>query len=853
MDLGAAIVPPREAGRAFVECAAAHGRARLSDLDGMAEFCAAADAVIAAADPVGLALYSGAAAQPMADDPPARAMQLVALLREYRGGVHLVAIRASGLDALTAHCVKRPQDLAMFGWSDDDAVEITDADREAWNAAEALTDQLVLPAYSALDEAGRQAFVAGLDRIEAASRRADDMTDAPLAGRIAVVTGGAAGIGGATSRRLAAAGATVVVNDIDGDLLATTVAEIGAAGHRVEPVAGDIRLAATVGELAHVALGVAGGRIDVLVNNVGDYRPNGRFLKTAEPEWDALYAVNLEHVFRCTRAFAPAMVEAGSGSIVNVSTVEAFRGIPANAVYSAFNAGINAFTRSLAVELGRDGVRVNAIAPDLADTLQTPADAMLAGRDPRWSATGFPSGGSASPRTTPRCAVPGQRPVAVRHRPRHTGRRGHDGGERLVPAARWPRLDQPARLPLTLTRPRSSGPASASCLAMKDDISNSKTRDGAKRSTGTIRGAALAAAVGCLLRGQHRPPPRLRRAYLATTPSPPADRVLDLGCGSGDFTRIVADLVPQGEVVGLDPQPALLAEARACAGPNQTFVRGPRAAPRPAAARRRLLRRVVSRAAMQWVPMADHPGYLAAGAAPAASRAGGSAWRWAAPATSRRRPLGGRRSRWPTAGRPRPWSFPDAGPYLELLEAGRVHRRPAEAADYVRTTAQRRAFDRDVAAGVAAQPVLPGLRDRHAGRSATPRSGPRSRPASTSCADPTAPSTRPTCASTPSPAPRLSAPVGDPGVSRRSGPAEATDHGVAGESQGDGDGAHGPDPPRPGQPVDGRGVDRVEDPVGEGEAVEAGQHARAQRQDDHGHAQHPRPPSGSGPAGEKAA
>jgi 2-hydroxycyclohexanecarboxyl-CoA dehydrogenase len=75
------------------------------------------------------------------------------------------------------------------------------------------------------------------------------------------------------------------------------------------------------------------------------------------------------------------MTERSSGSIVNVSTVEAFRGIPANAVYSAFNAGINAFTRSLAVELGRKGVRVNAIAPDLADTLQTPAEMMLAGRD----------------------------------------------------------------------------------------------------------------------------------------------------------------------------------------------------------------------------------------------------------------------------------------------------------------------------------------------------------------------------------------------------------------------------------------------------------------------------------------
>jgi NAD(P)-dependent dehydrogenase (short-subunit alcohol dehydrogenase family) len=127
---------------------------------------------------------------------------------------------------------------------------------------------------------------------------------------------------------------------------------------------------------------VADGRIDVLVNNVGDYRPNGRFLKTGPDEWAALYALNFEHVLRCTRAVAPTMVERGSGSIVNVSTVEAFRGIPANAAYSAFNAAVNAFTRSLAVELGRDGVRVNAIAPDLADTLQTPAASMLRGRDP---------------------------------------------------------------------------------------------------------------------------------------------------------------------------------------------------------------------------------------------------------------------------------------------------------------------------------------------------------------------------------------------------------------------------------------------------------------------------------------
>ncbi|HVC68854.1 MAG TPA: SDR family oxidoreductase [Acidimicrobiales bacterium] len=203
-----------------------------------------------------------------------------------------------------------------------------------------------------------------------------------LEGQVAVVTGGAAGIGGGASRRLAAAGATVVINDIDPTLLAEAVAEIADAGGSALALPGDIRDDATVTALLTAARSVAAGRIDVLVNNVGDYRPNGRFLKTGPEEWNALYAINFEHVLRCTRAFAPSMVERGAGSIVNVSTVEAFRGIPANAVYSAFNAAVNAFTRSLAVELGRDGVRVNAIAPDLADTLQTPAASMLRGRAP---------------------------------------------------------------------------------------------------------------------------------------------------------------------------------------------------------------------------------------------------------------------------------------------------------------------------------------------------------------------------------------------------------------------------------------------------------------------------------------
>jgi NAD(P)-dependent dehydrogenase (short-subunit alcohol dehydrogenase family) len=202
-----------------------------------------------------------------------------------------------------------------------------------------------------------------------------------LDGSVAVVTGGAAGIGGAISRRLAAEGATVVVNDLDQALLDEALSDIERAGGSAVRVPGDIRTADTVEALADAARGVAGGRVDVLVNNVGDYRPSGRFLKNPPERWQASYAINLEHVFACTHAIAPAMVERGSGSIINVSTVEAFRGIPANAVYSAFNAGVNAFTKSLAVELGRDGVRVNAIAPDLMDTLQTPIEAMLAGRD----------------------------------------------------------------------------------------------------------------------------------------------------------------------------------------------------------------------------------------------------------------------------------------------------------------------------------------------------------------------------------------------------------------------------------------------------------------------------------------
>jgi trans-aconitate methyltransferase len=181
--------------------------------------------------------------------------------------------------------------------------------------------------------------------------------------------------------------------------------------------------------------------------------------------------------------------------------------------------------------------------------------------------------------------------------------------------------------------------------------------------------------------------------YLATTPLSPTDRVLDLGCGSGDFTRVVADLIPDGHVVGLDPQPALLAEARRRAGANQSFVEGPVQHLGRLFPDGQIFDGVMSRAAMQWVPMADHAGYLA------------EAHRLLRPGGWFRLEMGGagnirtlavwiERISLAHDGPPAPWSFPDAGTYLDLLETAGFAVDDATGAG-VRTVAQRRSFDRE--------------------------------------------------------------------------------------------------------------------------------------------------------------
>lgn len=158
---------PREAGRKYMACAHALGTTTFSELEGMDAFCAAAEKINDAADPAGLALYSAIDAEPLTDDVGARAMQLTALLREFRGCMHITALVATGMSMEMAHLVKRPDDYGTFGWGDNPP-EVTDADRQMSQTAEALTDKLVMPAFSVLDETEQAALLAGLEAMEGA-------------------------------------------------------------------------------------------------------------------------------------------------------------------------------------------------------------------------------------------------------------------------------------------------------------------------------------------------------------------------------------------------------------------------------------------------------------------------------------------------------------------------------------------------------------------------------------------------------------------------------------------------------------------------------------------------------------
>jgi len=160
-------VAPRTAGREYFEAAHDFGRARLSGVEELGPFVTAATKVLDAAklDVAGLTLFAAAAAEPLPSDLPAAAMHLVAVLREFRGSAHLVAVVASGLSPRTAHFIRRPEMYTTFGWPDDDRPTVTDVDTAALAAADALTDRIVAPAYGVLDDDDAMALISGLRAI----------------------------------------------------------------------------------------------------------------------------------------------------------------------------------------------------------------------------------------------------------------------------------------------------------------------------------------------------------------------------------------------------------------------------------------------------------------------------------------------------------------------------------------------------------------------------------------------------------------------------------------------------------------------------------------------------------------
>jgi 3-oxoacyl-[acyl-carrier protein] reductase len=202
------------------------------------------------------------------------------------------------------------------------------------------------------------------------------MTEHPA--RVAIVTGAARGIGAATATRLGVDGAAVAVVDLDEAACLDTVHQITRSGGRAIAVGADVgdrgRVEAAVDRVAAEL-----GPPNILVNNAGVTRDNMLF-KMTDADWDTVLSVHLRGAFLCSQAVQRHMVEQRWGRIVNLSSVSAL-GNRGQANYSAAKAGLQGFTKTLAIELGPFGVTVNAVAPGFIVTDMTAATAARMGVD----------------------------------------------------------------------------------------------------------------------------------------------------------------------------------------------------------------------------------------------------------------------------------------------------------------------------------------------------------------------------------------------------------------------------------------------------------------------------------------
>ena len=194
-----------------------------------------------------------------------------------------------------------------------------------------------------------------------------ETAEKPLQGQVAVVTGAGRGIGLAVSVRLAKMGASVLLVARDAARLASIKEDIRSAGGAAEAAACDLRHPDEVAALGERVRNVY-GRCDILVNNAAIGNAGQPLHEMPVDDWDALIETNLRGPFLMIRALAPLMIEAGTGHIVNISSLAGKNPLPGGAAYSASKWGLNGLTYSVAEELRQHGIRASVVAPGSVNT-----------------------------------------------------------------------------------------------------------------------------------------------------------------------------------------------------------------------------------------------------------------------------------------------------------------------------------------------------------------------------------------------------------------------------------------------------------------------------------------------------
>lgn len=188
-----------------------------------------------------------------------------------------------------------------------------------------------------------------------------------LSGAVTVVTGGGRGIGHAIATKLAEMDAAVVITGRDEARVQQVARDLTAHGHRCEGIDCDVTDRASVEALGQ-RLRRDYGRVDILVNNAGISGPSGLLHELAPGDWDAIFNTNLRGVYYMLRAIVPLMIEAGSGHIINVSSLAGKNPLPRGAAYSASKWGLNGLTYGVAEELRAQNIRVSVICPGSVNT-----------------------------------------------------------------------------------------------------------------------------------------------------------------------------------------------------------------------------------------------------------------------------------------------------------------------------------------------------------------------------------------------------------------------------------------------------------------------------------------------------